>query len=122
MPAPSDEPVYVISVAARLADLPCWVLRVLDQEGIVRPSRTDSNRRLYSDLDLSVLVRVGQLTKSGVNMAGVKIILEMEQANPPAPTPPPPSQSNEIIRYPQKSLVTAVTAGTAVTASKGTNE
>ena len=104
MPAPSDEPVYVISVAARLADLPCWVLRVLDQEGIVTPSRTDSNRRLYSDRDLAVLVRVGQLTKSGVNTAGVKIILEMEQA---APVSVSPQSTREIIPFPQKSLVSA---------------
>ena len=105
MPAPSDEPVYVISVAARLADLPCWILRVLDQEGIVRPSRTDTNRRLYSDFDLSVLVRVGQLTKSGVNMKGVKIILEMEQAV--SAQSEPPKKQSEIIPFPQKSLVSA---------------
>ena len=79
MPHNENEPVYVISVAARLAGLPCWVLRVLDQEGIVVPRRTDSNRRLYSDADIVVLNRVFQLTKRGVNMEGVKVILEMEQ-------------------------------------------
>jgi MerR family transcriptional regulator/heat shock protein HspR len=74
------EPVYVISVAARLAGLPCWVLRVLDQEGIVVPVRTDSNRRLYSDHDITVLARVRHLTEDRhVNIAGVKIILEMER-------------------------------------------
>ncbi len=74
-----DEPVYVISVAARLAGLPCWVLRVLDQEGIVVPVRTESNRRLYSDRDIAVLARVRYLTEErGVNIAGVKVILEME--------------------------------------------
>jgi MerR family transcriptional regulator, heat shock protein HspR len=79
MPHNENEPVYVISVAARLAGLPCWVLRVLDQEGIVVPCRTDSNRRLYSDADIVVLNRVFQLTKRGVNIEGVKVILEMEQ-------------------------------------------
>jgi len=74
------EPVYVISVAARLAGLPCWVLRVLDQEGIVVPVRTDSNRRLYSDRDISLLARVRHLTEDrGVNIPGVKVILEMER-------------------------------------------
>jgi len=73
------EPVYVISVAARLAGLPCWVLRVLDQEGIVVPVRTDSNRRLYCDNDITLLARVRYLTEDrGVNIAGVKVILEME--------------------------------------------
>jgi MerR family transcriptional regulator/heat shock protein HspR len=84
MQASGSEPVYVISVAARLAGLQCWVLRVLDQEGIVVPVRTDSNRRLYSDNDIALLARVYYLTQSppngrGVNIAGVKVILEMER-------------------------------------------
>lgn len=80
MPHTPEEPVYVISVAARLAGLPCWVLRVLDQEGIVVPVRTDSNRRLYSDADIATLNRVRHLTEErGVNIAGVKVILEMER-------------------------------------------
>lgn len=108
-PAPSDEPVYVISVAARLAGLPCWVLRVLDQEGVVVPNRTDSNRRLYSDEDLHILARVRDLTDRGVNMKGVKIILEMERDNQSAPPP----LSAALIPFPQKSLVSA---------SKGMNE
>ena len=75
----SNEPVYVISVASRLAALPCWVLRVLDQEGIVVPVRTDSNRRLYSDEDIAILARVRHWTEErGVNIAGVKVILEIE--------------------------------------------
>lgn len=79
--AAADEPVYVISVAARLVELPGWVLRVLDQEGVVVPSRTESNRRLYSDNDIALLNRVRHLTEElGVNIAGVKVILEMERA------------------------------------------
>ena len=84
------EPVYVISVAARLAGLPCWVLRVLDQEGIVVPVRTDSNRRLYCDNDIALLARVRHLTEDRhVNIAGVKVILEMEGR-----LAPPPAASN----------------------------
>lgn len=76
----SSEPVYVISVAARLAGLPCWVLRVLDQEGIVVPVRTESNRRLYCDNDITLLTRVTYLMKErNVNIDGVKVILEMER-------------------------------------------
>lgn len=74
-----DAPVYVISVAARLSGLPPWMLRLLDQEGIVVPTRTDKNRRLYSDNDIARLERVRYLTEErGVNMAGVRVILEME--------------------------------------------
>ncbi len=75
----SDEPVYVISVAARLAKMPAWFLRVLDDEGIVVPRRTDSSRRLYSARDLARLARVRYLTDDRkVNIAGIKVILEME--------------------------------------------
>lgn len=77
----SDEPVYVISVAARLAGLQTWYLRVLDDEGIVIPKRTDSNRRLYSVRDVSRLARVRHLTEDrGVNIDGIKVIFEMEAA------------------------------------------
>ncbi len=77
----SDEPVYVISIAAKLAGLPSWTLRVLDKEGIVRPQRTAKDRRLYSDRDISLLARIRYLSEErGVNMNGVKLILEMEGA------------------------------------------
>lgn len=93
------EPVYVISVAARLAGLPCWVLRVLDQEGIVVPVRTDSNRRLYADADIALLARVRYLTEErGVNIAGVKVVLEIEKAHAAGAAAPPPPPSNGALR------------------------
>jgi hypothetical protein len=77
-----DVPLYVISVAAKLVQLPAWTLRVLDEQGIVVPKRTGKNRRLYSDSDLSKLVRVRTLTEEqGVNMNGVRIILQLEGQN-----------------------------------------
>jgi len=76
----ADDPVYVISVAAKLAGLATWTLRVFDKEGIVCPKRTEKDRRLYSDRDIATLARVRYLTEErGVNMNGVKLILEMEQ-------------------------------------------
>lgn len=79
----SAEPVYVISIAAKLAGLPMWTLRVLDKEGVVRPQRTAKDRRLYSDRDISLLARIRYLTEErGVNMNGVKLILEMEGIKP----------------------------------------
>ncbi len=85
----SDEPVYVISIAAKLAALPAWTLRVLDKEGIVRPQRTATDRRLYSDRDVALLARIRYLTEErGVNMNGVRLILEMEGIRAaPDPTP-----------------------------------
>jgi MerR family transcriptional regulator/heat shock protein HspR len=80
-----DEPVYVISVAAKLAGLPLWTLRVLDREGIVRPQRTAKDRRLYSNRDIELLARVRYLTEQrGVNMNGVRVILEMELSSNPS--------------------------------------
>ncbi len=78
---PDHEPVYVISIAAKLAGLPVWTLRVLDKEAIVRPQRTAGDRRLYSDRDIARLARVRYLTEErGVNMNGVRLILEMDGA------------------------------------------
>lgn len=105
----SDEPVYVISVAARLADLPAWFLRVLDDEGIVVPKRTDSSRRLYSVRDLNRLARVRYLTEDRkVNIAGIKVIFEMEAAwqaersgqepvKRPASSDAPPTELNDVL-------------------------
>jgi MerR family transcriptional regulator/heat shock protein HspR len=77
----SDEPLYVISVAAKLVKMPTWTLRVLDEQGIVVPRRTDKNRRLYSDRDLVRLARVRTLTEDeGVNMNGVRLILQIEES------------------------------------------
>ena len=93
-PGRDDEPVYVISVAAKLAGLPAWTLRVLDKEGIVRPRRTAKDRRLYSDRDIARLARVRYLTEErGVNMNGVRLILEMETQ--PARAAPPPDFGDE---------------------------
>jgi len=76
----SDDPVYVISVAAKLVGMPAWTLRVLDEQAIVSPKRTDKNRRLYSDRDLIRLARVRALTEvDGVNMNGVRLILMLEE-------------------------------------------
>jgi len=78
--AESEEPLYVISVAAKLVKMPTWTLRVLDEQGIVVPRRTDKNRRLYSDKDLVRLARVRALTEDeGVNMNGVRLILRIEE-------------------------------------------
>jgi MerR family transcriptional regulator/heat shock protein HspR len=77
-----DEPVYVISVAAKLVGLPAWTLRVLDEQGIVSPKRTEKNRRLYSDKDIVRLTRVRTLTEvEGVNMNGVRLILKLEEGD-----------------------------------------
>jgi MerR family transcriptional regulator/heat shock protein HspR len=74
-----DEPVYVISVVSRLVDLPVWTLRQLDKVGIVNPKRIGKKSRLYSLKDVRKLEYVHFLMEDkGVNISGIKIILEKE--------------------------------------------
>ncbi|MCR4426326.1 MAG: MerR family transcriptional regulator [Firmicutes bacterium] len=74
-----DEPVYTISVAARLLGVKAQMLRILEREGLLQPARTEANIRLYSENDLLRLKRICFLVREeGVNLAGVKMILDME--------------------------------------------
>lgn len=73
------DPVYTISVAARLLDANPSFLRQIENEGLISPARTDSNIRLYSDEDLRLLSRIVFLCRTrGVNLQGVRVILAME--------------------------------------------
>jgi MerR family transcriptional regulator/heat shock protein HspR len=75
-----DEPVYVISVVSKLVDLPTWTLRQLDKVGVVRPKRIGKKSRLYSLKDIKKLEYVHYLMEDrGVNIHGIKIILEKEK-------------------------------------------
>ena len=71
-------PRYVISVASRLVGVPPHKLRSYEQANLIHPARTKGNVRLYSDLDIQILERIVELSQQGVNLAGIKIILQME--------------------------------------------
>ena len=74
----SDEPVYMISVAARMLSCHPQTLRMYEREGLVLPKRTQRNLRLYSDADIDRLRRIQRLTQElGVNLAGVEVILDL---------------------------------------------
>ncbi len=70
--------VYVISVAAELAGVHPQTLRIYERKGLVEPSRTGGGSRRYSDADLALLTRIQELTNEGLNLAGVKRVLELE--------------------------------------------
>lgn len=75
-----DEPVFVISVASKLVDLPIWTLRQLDRNGIVKPKRVGKKSRLYSLKELRRLLYIHYLIQEKhVNISGIKIILEHEE-------------------------------------------
>ena len=70
--------VYVISVAAELAGVHPQTLRIYERKGLVEPARTPGGSRRYSDDDINLLRRIQELTDDGLNLAGVKRVLELE--------------------------------------------
>src|SRR3989304_8974229 len=73
-------PVYVISVAATLVSAHPRTLRIYEEEGLVCPARTPTNIRLYSEKDLRRVLWIRHLTQNlGVNLAGVRILFELEE-------------------------------------------
>jgi len=73
--------VYVISVAAELAGMHPQTLRIYERKGLIAPARTGGGSRRYSDADIRVLQRIQELTNEGLNLAGVKRVLELEAEN-----------------------------------------
>ena len=75
----SDEPSYVISIAARMVGLHAQTLRYYERAGLVEPARSKGNIRLYRRSDLDRVRLVHRLVSElGVNLAGVGVILRME--------------------------------------------
>jgi len=74
------EPCYVISIAARMVGVQTYTLRYYEKIGIIEPSRSQGNIRLYSERDIAQLRRVKTLMDDlGVNLAGVEVVLRMAQ-------------------------------------------
>ena len=75
-----QRPVYVISVAASIVSVHPRTLRIYEEEGLVCPARTPSNIRLYSENDIRRVLWIRHLTQNlGVNLAGVRILFELEE-------------------------------------------
>jgi MerR family transcriptional regulator/heat shock protein HspR len=73
-----DEPVYVISIAARIVGMHAQTLRQYERVGLVAPRRTSGRIRMYSRADIARLQHVQRLINDlGVNLAGVEVILRM---------------------------------------------
>ncbi len=70
--------VFVISVAAELTGVHPQTLRIYERKGLLDPARTVGNSRRYSEDDLDRLRRIQDLTSEGLNLAGVKRVLELE--------------------------------------------
>lgn len=73
-----DHGVYAISVAAQLCGLHPQTLRVYEREGLVDPDRTAGGTRLYSGQDVQRLREIAALTDTGINVAGIRRVLELQ--------------------------------------------
>src|ERR1700733_1445846 len=85
-PDPQDPPaashgVYGISVAAELSGIPVQSLRLYESHGLLTPIRSDGGTRRYSADDLARLRRISELVTAGVNIAGIRRILDLEDDN-----------------------------------------
>ena len=80
MPRKKNRAAYMISVVSEQYGIHPQTLRLYEREGLLKPSRTDGNTRLYTDKDLERLEVILALTRElGVNLAGVEIILNMRE-------------------------------------------
>lgn len=75
-----EQGVFMISVAAELAEMHPQTLRIYEARGLINPKRSPRNTRLYSQRDVERLRRIQQMTaEGGLNLAGVEAVLEMER-------------------------------------------
>jgi len=74
---PADKPVFTLNVAADLLGLHPRTLRLYEEKQLVIPARTTGNRRCYSPNDIERIHSIRKLTGAGVNLEGVRIILDM---------------------------------------------
>ena len=75
---PHHHAVYVISVFAELAGVHPQTLRNYERSGLLSPQRTSGGSRRFSDADLAAIRRIQDLTNEGVNLEGVKRIMQLE--------------------------------------------
>ena len=73
--------VYVISVAAELAGMHPQTLRIYERRGLVQPARTQGGNRRYSDADIERLQRISDLAEQGMNLEGIRRVMELESEN-----------------------------------------
>ena len=75
-----EEPVYLISVVAKVLSIHPQTLRQYEREGLIEPSRTDGRMRLYSQKDVDRVKMILRLTRDlGVSLAGVDVILQLKE-------------------------------------------
>jgi MerR family transcriptional regulator, heat shock protein HspR len=77
----AEQGVFAISVAAELSGLHPQTLRVYEREGLIDPERSVGGTRRYSGHDVQRLREIAGLTDTGVNIAGIKMVLQLQEEN-----------------------------------------
>ena len=72
--------VFMIGIAAELAGMHPQTLRVYERRGLLHPSRSKGGTRLYSQADVARLRRIQEMSETGLNLAGIERVLELERA------------------------------------------
>jgi MerR family transcriptional regulator/heat shock protein HspR len=104
---------YMISAVAEMYDIHPQTLRLYEREGLLKPSRTEGNTRLYTDEDLQRLEFILSLARDlGVNISGIAIILQMRERMEETQR-----QIQDFVQYIQQEVLTRATA--AADPSKG---
>jgi DNA-binding transcriptional MerR regulator len=82
-PLPDTEaarlPKYSIGVVSQLVGLPPQMLRRYEEAGLLEPARQKGKNRLYSDQDVAILIEMAALSEEGINVAGIRYILQMRR-------------------------------------------
>ncbi|WP_324669799.1 MerR family transcriptional regulator [Geochorda subterranea] len=102
-------PVYPIGVVQRLTGLSARQIRYYEKEGLLAPSRSRGNRRLYSVADVERLRHIKSLLQQGLNLEGVRSYLAAGQA----PQAPAPAAGTEPAAGPAEAEVTTAASGTS---------
>jgi MerR family transcriptional regulator/heat shock protein HspR len=74
-----EQGVFMISVAAELAEMHPQTLRMYEARGLIAPKRSPKNTRLYSQRDVERLRRIQEMTAQGLNLVGVETVLALEE-------------------------------------------
>lgn len=95
-PVDTGRGVYSITVAAELVGTPAQSLRLYETRGLLHPERTTGGTRRYSSDDLARLRRISLLQKEGLNLAGIAMVLDLQDENSELRDNPPQRAVSDI--------------------------
>ncbi|RBW69932.1 MerR family transcriptional regulator [Bacillus taeanensis] len=82
-------PLFPIGIVKELTELSARQIRYYEEHNLIRPARTEGNRRLYSFTDVDTLLEIRKLIEQGINLAGIKQVFDMQKGQQPVEPEPP---------------------------------